>query len=147
MKWNWKIVETPDEDMKTLTPEMIKEERSKTREAIQEMKDATIALVGETLLKRISSLQKQCVDNKIHAKTINSLNSYIDRVENVFDDFMDNDKLKEMTTSLKSLINEREIGDFKDDRKFQKKVKKEIDQLAKEIEVIPEVKRKRAIRF
>jgi len=145
MTWTWRVFSVPNEGLGLLTPEMVTAEKTKFKADIQEMKDLTVALVGEKLLKGITSLQKQCTDGKVNAKTVNSINTLLGRVDEVFNDFLENEKLRDMLAEVKKFVNEKGIDTIKDDTGWQKKIAKKIEIVANELENLPEIKAKRAI--
>jgi hypothetical protein len=71
--------------------------------------------IAKLLCGKIDSLRNQCYDEKVNAKTVNSIRKALDQFDKVFDDFVVSKDLKAALKEVKEYL-----GEDDDDTKFMK---------------------------
>jgi hypothetical protein len=84
----------PSKKAGILTASMYKREQEKLKGMAKEMNEMAIAIIGKTLLARIDKLKEQCENDKINAGTLNSLERFLGKWDDIWKDNVDSSKLK-----------------------------------------------------
>jgi len=142
--WTWRKLNIPESNG-TFSPEMVKEEIEKAKIEISEMKSMTMRLVQETLLKRITTLKEQCAEDKVNGLTIKSWNSWLEKFDELWSDFVWRPDLRKVVEEVKIMMGKVSGADvLKENEKFRNKIEKELGAVVKQLTNLPEIKSKRA---
>jgi hypothetical protein len=147
LKYQFIKVQAPSENDKFITPEMYKAEMAKFREAIEEMKREVLGDIYEELLKTTERLKKQSSDGKPNQRTLNNLNLFLSKIDDVYSDFIDRDDMKKAIQKVKASTMGISADSLRDNEALKKKFNTEISKIAKEIQSLPDVPMRRAIDF
>lgn len=146
-KYQFIKISAPDEKSKFISPEMYKEEMKKFRGTIEEMKKEVLATIYQVLLETTARLKTQCTDGKPNQRTLNTLSSFLQQIDDVYSDFIDREDMKKMIDKVKKNLVGVTAEDLRDSETFKIKFGKEIGAIAKEIKALPDIPLKRAIDF
>jgi hypothetical protein len=99
---------------KNLPPEMLKQEVENFRGFIQEMKSNTTRAFKVAVIERMQALS----NGKKSQATINSINSLMDKFDNLYADFIDDSMLKSMASEIKDYMKGTDAGMLRADDDF-----------------------------
>jgi hypothetical protein len=146
-KYQFLKISAPGKEDKLISPEVYKKEMEKFRETIQEMKAEVISTIYQELLETTNRLRKQCTDGKPNQRTLNTLNEYLKRIDEVYSDFVDRDDLKKAIKSIKAQVLGVTADALRDNDDTREKFRKGISDLVGEIKNLPNIPLRRAIDF
>lgn len=142
--FTWRKLDLPDANGDGIfTPEMMQEEIQKAKAEISEMKAMTMQMVRETLLKRISTLQEQCEEDKVNKRTVNAWNDWLNKFDSLWSDFVWRDDLRNVVDQVRKTMTV-DADNLKEDEKFRNRMGKELGKVVKELQNLPEIKSARA---
>jgi len=142
--WNFFHFVIPDKKTNILSPGIYKRETEKLKNMVKEMEEMTINLVGNMLIKRAEKLAVQCESGNINAATFNSIEEFMKRWDNLWGDFIDEEKMKSVFSSLKKNLKGMNADTLKDNDSFRGKMGKTLEDAVEQIKNISgfELKRK-----
>lgn len=145
--FNWRFFQfqLPDKKGGILTAEMYKREQEKFQAMAKEMNEMAINVIGNTLLKRIEKLQEQCEGDKINAATLNSMERFLGKWDDLWKDNVDSSKLKGVMRTLRIQMKKTSANGLRSDEDFRGQVAKKMEKVAKQIKAIPDFKLKRKL--
>lgn len=142
--WSFRVFDVPSADMKEISPAMYKRQVESMKQDVETMRNETMAMVGKALHDRIASLQSQCVDDKVNARTVNSIHKILDKWDDLYSGFIGHTQLKKVIDDAKKMMNDNRDADrLKDDSAWREKIAKSAEALVKGIVLIPEVQIKK----
>lgn len=131
-----------------VTSELIRQEMNKFKSQIGEMKEEVVNIICNELLNKAETLKKQSLgDGKPNQKTFNSLNEFFDTITTLYSDFVERKDVLKAVDKFKKAIGTTTAEDLRFDESFKAKFGEKIEGIIKTIQVLPDVKRKRAIEF
>lgn len=139
-------ISAPDEDG-MISPEQYKLEMRKFRETIEEMKGEVVSTIYQELTEMTNRLKKQCTNGTPNQRTFNSLARFLERVENVYGEFVERKDLKEVIGKIKAEVLGVTAESLRNSEDAKKKFGKAISAVAKEINALPDIPLKRALEF
>lgn len=144
-KYQFLSISAPDEKQAIITPELYKEEMRKFKETIQEMKSDVVSTIYGELLEATSRLKKQCTDGKPSQRTLNTVNEFLKKIDEVYSDFVDRKDLKASIKKIKAQVLGVSAETLRDSDTAREKFRKGISDIVNEIKAIPDIPLKRAI--
>ena len=145
-KYQFIKVAPPDKNS-LISSEQYKEEYSKFKDSISEMKGEVLAIIYSSLLESTTRLKEQCTGGKPNQRTLNTLNDFLKQVDEVYSDFIDREDMKNTIDKIKKNVLGVTADDLRDSKGFKKKFANEIGVIAKEIKALPDIPLKRSIMF
>jgi hypothetical protein len=143
--WQFFQFDLPDKKAGILSPEMYKREKEKFDAMAKEMNDMTLNIIGNALLKKIERLQAQCEGDKINAGTVSSLERFMRKWEDLWQDNVDSEKFQGIMKSLRIQMARTSADRLKSNEDFRNKAAKKFDQITKQIKKVPDFKLKRKL--
>jgi len=141
--WSWTSM-GPNEQLKTVSPELLRQEREKFKQDIAEIKRYTVNQVAKELIERINSLSKQCDDGKINSATVSGIDNFLERVNNVFRGLVDDADLTKMVSDVREYMKGTDAEMLRVDESFRGMVS---DKMKKVTETIENKTLKRSLEF
>jgi len=139
-------ISAPDKNT-LISPEQYKIEMAKFKETIEEMKKEVLATIYQTLLETTTRLKKQCTEGKPNQRTLNTLNTFLQQVDEVYGEFVDRKEMKDAIKKIKASVLGITAENLRDSESTKEKFAKEIAAVAREIQALPDIPLKRAIDF
>lgn len=130
-----------------ISPEMYQTEMRKFRETIEEMKREVVGTIYQELLETTARLKKQCTDGKPSQRTLNSLNEYLVRIDEVYAGFVDREDLVTAIQKVKAQVLGITAEELRDSDKTRESFRKSISAVMSEIQNLPDIPLKRSIEF
>lgn len=146
-KYQFIKISAPGKDDALISPEIYKKEMEKFKETIAEMKNEVVSTIYTELLKTTNRLKKQCTDGVPSQRTLNTLNEYMKRVEEVYSDFVDRADLKKALKAVKAQVLGVTAEELRDNDASREKFRGEISSLLEGIKALPNIQLRRAIDF
>jgi hypothetical protein len=140
-------IAAPDKDNKFISPEMYRTEMKKFKDTIEEMKREVLGVIYSALLESATRLKKQCKDGKPNQRTLDTLNTFLSRVDEVYSDFIDRNDVKDAISKIKKQVLGVDAESLRSDESFKKKFGKAITTIVNEIQALPDMPLTRAIDF
>jgi hypothetical protein len=145
-KYQFLKIAPPDKDS-LLTPEVYKKEMAKFRESIQEMKDEVLGTIAQTLLETTKKLKDQCTEGKPNQRTLNSLNKFLVKIDEVYSDFVDRKDLQNVIKTIRATVLGVDAESLRKGEDFKKEFKDALNNTAEMIKALPDIPLKRRIDF
>ena len=142
--YSWKKLSLPNGEDTVFTPEMMEAEVAKAKREINEMKEMTMETVKQSFMERISSLVKQCANEKVNAKSVNSWDKWLVKFDDVWSDFVWRPDLKKVIEDVRKEMKKVSSDRLKGDEAFRKEVGSKLEIAVKTIELLPDIKPKRS---
>jgi len=128
-EWSFKDL-SPSDSLKSIDPKLYKEEQDKFKEDIKQMEEDTINLISNDILMRVNNLKDMCSGKKrISQRTINGLESLLEKWDMLWKGFISNDALKEAIAKIKENIVDLNADDLRFDRAAKRQVKKAVTEI------------------
>jgi len=143
--WRFFQFQLPDKDAGILTASMYKREREKFQSMANEMEMMAVNIIGSTLLARIEKLKEQCDNDKINAGTINALDKFLGKWDDLWKDNIDGKKMKSIMRSLRIQMKKTSADKLRNSEDFRGEVSKKMEKIAKQIKAVPDFKVKRKL--
>jgi hypothetical protein len=143
--WQFFQFQLPSKKAGILTASMYKREQEKLKGMAKEMNEMAIAIIGKTLLARIDKLKEQCENDKINAGTLNSLERFLGKWDDIWKDNVDSSKLKTVMRSLRIQMKKTSADGLRSSEDFRNQVAKKMEGIVKQVKAIPDFKVKRKL--
>lgn len=140
-------IAAPDKESSFISPEMYKDEMTKFKSMVDEMKQEVLSTIYQTLIETTKRLKKQCTDGKPNQRTLNTLNTFLKQIDDVYSDFIDRDDMKKTIDKIKVQVMGIDAKDLRTSEELKKSFVKEITNIGNEIKAISDIPLKRAIEF
>ena len=142
-RWNFFHFAIPDKETKILSPKVYKREQEKFKNMIARMEEMTITMIGNLLIKRAQKLSKQCNSGKINGGTVASIERFMKRWDELWDNYVDEDKMRSIMKSLKKQIKGMSVERLKGNEDFRNKMEKTLEGIIGNIQNVPGFELKR----
>lgn len=150
-KFEFKLfqISIPSSDsLKGIDSGILKVEMDKFKNDISEMKKEVANIICNELLMKAETLKKQSLgDSKPNQKTLNSLNEFFETISGLYSDFVDRKDVLKAVNKFKNTVGTTTAEDLRFDENFKAKFGEKIEEVAKTIQALPNIKHKRAIEF
>ena len=138
--------EEPDKELKDISPTVYKQQIEEIKKNCKEMSDGVLKVFSLALTERLNVLIEQCNGKKnISNGTLNSITNLIEKFEELYKDFIDEDKVKRLTSDMKEYLDGVDSDLLKADDDFRNLISKkavEVVKSVKSISVMDKPKRK-----
>ena len=141
--WNFFHFAIPDKETKILSPKIYKKEQEKFKNMIARMEEMTITMIGNLLIKRAQKLSKQCDSGKINGGTVASIEKFMKRWDTLWDDYVDEEKMRSIMKSLKKQVKGMSAERLKSNEDFRDKMGKTLEEAIGNIQNVPGFELKR----
>lgn len=144
-RWNFFQINVPDKSTKILSPKVYERETRKLREMVKEMEQMTINMIGNMLHRRIEKLAKQCDSGKINAGTVNSLEKFMKKWDDLWRDHVDEKQLKMIMARLKKEMRGTSAERLKGNENFREKLGTHLENVIEKLSAVPNFELKRSL--
>jgi hypothetical protein len=146
--FNYQLIKITAPDKNSmLTAEQYKREREKFRQTIEEMKKEVVSTIYEALLEMTSRLKDQCTDGKPNQRTFNSLNRFLEQIDEVYSDFIDRDDIKDVIAKIRAEVLGVNAETLRNSEDLKKDLADKIKGIVNDFQALPDIPMKRAIDF
>ena len=146
-KYQFLKISAPAKEDSIISPELYKKEMEKFKQTIDEMKKEVVSTIYQELLETTVRLKKQATDGKPNQRTLNNLNEYLKKIDEIYKDFVDRNDLKKAIKDVKASILGITAEDLRDSDASREAFREGIAALVEQIKVLPDIPLKRAITF
>jgi hypothetical protein len=143
--WNFFQISIPDKSTKILSPAVYKRETEKLRNMVNQMEEMTINLIGNMLHRRVVKLSGQCDSGKINAGTVNSIERFMKRWDELWRDHVDDRKMKMVMTRLKKEMKSASAERLKNNEDFREKMGSSLETIMEKLHQVPDFELKRKL--
>lgn len=147
MKYQFIKIQAPSENDSFVSPEMYQREMAKFRETINEMKQEVLATIYDEMISATERLKKQCEDGKPNQRTLNNLNLFLDRVDDVYASFIDREDMKSAIKKVRAQILGVQAEQLRGSEELKKEFGNSIKKICQEMKALPNMPFKRALDF
>lgn len=145
--FNYQLIKISAPDQALISPEQYKKEVEKFKETVNQMKGEVLATIYEELVHVTKRLKKQCTDGKPNQRTLNNLNTFLERIDDTYSDFLDRKDMKATIKKIKAQILGVEADQLRESEDAKEEFRKGISGILDEIKAMPDIPLKRAIEF
>jgi hypothetical protein len=139
-------ISSPDKN-KSISPEQYKAEQEKFREMITEMKNEVRSTIYQSLIETTEKLKKQCENGKPNQRTFNSLNKFLEKIDDIYSEFIDGKDMEEMLEKIRAEILGIDAEDLRNSEDLRNKFKNTLNTIGEDLKALPDIPLKRAIDF
>ncbi len=143
--WQFFDIGLPNGKSGVLPPAMYKREQKKFSNMVKEMEEMTVNLVANRLLQRIDNLKKQCSGGRINTLTVDSVDDFLGKWDDLWSGYVDHSKMHSIMKQLKTQMKKVTADDLKDSEAFREEVGNKMDKLINRLKKIPDVQLKRKL--
>lgn len=145
-EWRFFQLSVP-ENSGILTPEIYEAEKQKFQNEMEQWRRMILNEVGNALMARLDSLVQQEQKGTMNAGTMNAINTFLEKFDNLWDGFVFSEEMRKLVGDLKQYANGIDKGRIKDNPVMQKDIAAKAKELSAKLESVPDVELKRAIDF
>lgn len=145
MKWQFFQFALPDKAAGILSPKMYKREQTKFQNMVKNMEEMTVNLISEQLSQRLDSLAKQCDSGKVNAGTVNAVDRFLSRWDDLWQGHVDNKKMRMIMERLKRQMKKTNADRLKGNEHFRSETADKIGKLMEGLTNVPNFELKRKI--
>lgn len=147
-EWTFRQFTVPDKEMSILVPEVYKREEEKFKNEMREMRATMMQMVAKSLTSRLNSLKDQCADEKISARTYNSVSKLLDKWDELWAGYIGQGELKKIIDQVKKEMLKTGVDSLKDSEKSRDEFQMVAEKLASQLQNISDgTSRKRKLIF
>jgi hypothetical protein len=130
----FRVFSTPNKELGIISPAIYKREMVKFKSDIEEMKSQTTQIVCKELINRIEALKNQCESGKINQATVNSIQTILQRFDNVWSNFIGEEDIKKMIEEVKLYMDGTDAEMLRWDENFRQMVANKAAQISNQLE-------------
>jgi hypothetical protein len=145
-EWRFFQLSIP-ENSGILTPEIYEAEKEKFQKEMEQWRRMVLNEVGNALMTRLDSLIQQEQKGTMNAGTMNAVNTFLEKFDNLWDGFVFSEEMRKLVKDLKQYAGTVERDRIKDNPVMQKDIAAKAKELSAKLENVPDVNLKRAIDF
>jgi hypothetical protein len=145
-EWRFFQLSIP-ENSGILTPEIYEAEKEKFQKEMEQWRRMILNEVGNALMTRLDSLIQQEQKGTMNAGTMNAVNTFLEKFDNLWDGFVFSEEMRKLVKDLKQYAGTVERDRIKDNPVMQKDIAAKAKELSAKLENVPDVNLKRAIDF
>jgi hypothetical protein len=143
-EWRFFQLSIP-ENSGILTPEIYEAEKEKFQKEMEQWRRMILNEVGSALMTRLDSLIQQEQKGTMNAGTMNAVNNFLEKFDNLWDGFVFSEEMRKLVGDLKQYAGTVERDRIKDNPVMQKDIAAKAKELSAKLESVPDVNLKRAI--
>ena len=128
-----------------LTPEIYEAEKEKFQNEMEQWRRMILNEVGNAFMTRLDSLILQEEKGTMNAGTMNAVNNFLDKFDNLWSGFVFSEEMRKLVGDLKQYAGTVERDRIKDNPVMQRDIAEKAKELAAKLENVPDVNLKRAI--
>jgi hypothetical protein len=125
--WQFFQLTLPDPESGILDPKLYKREVAKVKRMVADIEEMTLNLVANRLTKRIKKLSSQCENGKINKATVDSVDRFLDKWDELWSGFVDDKRMRTIMASMKRQMKSASADRLKDNEDFREKVGDKLD--------------------
>jgi hypothetical protein len=145
-EWRFFQLSIP-ENSGILTPEIYEAEKEKFQKEMEQWRRMILNEVGSALMTRLDSLIQQEQKGTMNAGTMNAVNTFLEKFDNLWDGFVFSEEMRKLVKDLKQYAGTVERDRIKDNPVMQKNIAAKAKELSAKLENVPDVNLRRAIDF
>jgi hypothetical protein len=146
--FNYQFVKVSAPDKTSMiSPAQFKAEQQKFKGMVEEMKQEVLSTIYESLLSATSRLKKQCEDDRFNEATLKSLNKFIDKIDEVYSEFVDSKSMREAIKKIKANILGITAEELRSKEDLKAEFAKNVGALINDLKAMPDIPTKRALDF
>ena len=145
-EWRFFQLSIP-ENSGILTPEIYEAEKEKFQKEMEQWRRMVLNEVGSALMTRLDSLIQQEQKGTMNAGTMNAVNPFLEKFDNLWDGFVFSEEMRKLVGDLKQYAGTVERDRIKDNPVMQKDIAAKAKELSAKLENVPDVNLRRAIDF
>ncbi len=142
-RWRFFDLILPDKKSGLLSPKAYKREQKKFQGMVKEMESMAVNLIGNQLMERIEKLAKQCDGGTINAGTVNSVENFIAKWDDLWKEHVDQKQMQTVIGQLRRQMKKTSADTLKDNETVREALGKRLNKMMGKIENIPDFKLKR----
>lgn len=142
-RWRFFDLVLPDKKNGLLSAKTYKREQEKFQGMVKEMENLSVNLIGNMLHKRIEKLAEQCDTGKINAGTVNSIENFVGKWDDLWDGHVDQKQMRKIMNTLRRQMKRSSADVLKDNEAIREKLGSRLNKMMSKIENIPDFKLKR----
>lgn len=142
--WNFFNIDIPNKKTSILPPSLYQKEVKKFKGMVSQIEYLTINVVSEKLLQRVKTLEKQCKEGKINKLTLNSIDCFLEKWEDLWSGYVDEKRLNEIIKELKKEV-KKNGSKLKNSEELRNELGEKLDKMVSKIENIDTSKLKRRL--
>jgi hypothetical protein len=135
----------PDKEASILDPKLYKREQEKFQQMVKQMEEMVLNLVAHRMFKRVERLAGQCDSGKINRGTLNSIDRFLEKWDDLWSGHVDDKKMKMVMARMKKQMKEVSADRLKSNEEFREKVGTEMDKVLKKLKPINDLYMKRRL--
>jgi hypothetical protein len=143
-EWRFFQLSIP-ENSGILTPEIYEAEKEKFQKEMEQWRRMILNEVGSALMTRLDSLIQQEQKGTMNAGTMNAVNNFLEKFDNLWDGFVFSEEMRKLVGDLKQYAGTVGRDRIKDNPVMQKDIAAKAKELSAKLESVPDVNLKRAI--
>jgi len=143
--WSFRQFVVPDKEMEILSPDVYRKEMAKFKQDIEEMKNMTVAVIGNAFVKKINTLARQCNNEKINAGTIKGINQLLEKFDTLWGDFVGQKQLKSTIEEVRRHMKTVSADRLRENEDFREKIGSQMEKIVGKLEKLPDVRLKRKL--
>ena len=147
MKYRLFQINTPNAESGMVSPEAYKQEMRKFKESIDEMKADVVSAIYTELVEKTKAIQSQCEKGKPNQRTLDNLNQFFQRMDDVYADFIDRKDIKDVANKIRAQLLGLDAKSLKDSSLAKDEFKRELAKATEQLKALPDIKLKRALDF
>lgn len=147
-QFDWRFFQLSiPENSGILTPEIYEAEKEKFQKEMEQWRRMILNEVGNAFMARLDSLIQQEQKGTMNAGTMNAVNSFLEKFDNLWDGFVFSEEMRKLVKDLKQYAGTVDRDRIKDNPVMQKDIAAKAVELSAKLENVPDVNLKRAIDF
>lgn len=140
LDWRFFQMTLPDAGFGILSPEQMKRETEKLKGVVKEMEQMTVNMIGNLLYKRIFKLKKQFNNDRVNASTVESIEVFFHRWDDLWAGHIDEKKLTKVMDGLRANMKGVSVEQLKTDKEVMQELNDVIEETMEDIKAIPDFK-------
>ncbi len=137
----------PNENLEFVSSDAYKDEIVKFKNDVETMKREVIGIIYSELLGKVQQLKKQCTDGKPSQRTLNNLDKFFMKIDEVYSDFIDRKDIKETISLIKAQITGVDAKGLRESSDFKKEFKEGMAKALESIKNLPDIELTRSLEF
>ena len=137
----------PNENLEFVSSDAYKDEIVKFKNDIETMKKEVIGIIYSELLYKVNQLSKQCADGKPSQRTLNNLDKFFIKIDEVYSDFIDRKDIKETISLIKAQVTGVDAKSLRDSEDFKKEFRGDMAKALESIKNLPDIELTRSLDF
>jgi len=143
--WQFFQITMPDKEASILDPKLYKREQAKFQDMVRQMEEMVLNLVAHRMFKRIERLASQCESGKINKGTLNSIDRFLGKWDELWSGYVDDKKMKMIMARMKKQMKSVSADRLKSNDEFREEVGGEMDKVLKRLKPINDLYLKRKL--